>query len=172
MRYARALLDVVREEGDVVAAERDLASFVSLVDGDAQLHRALTSPAVPAARKKALVAELLARASLQPPVAKILLMLAERDRLALLPVLLEEYRERLLDLQDIVRAEVTTAVPLGVDRVEALQRVFGTMTGRHVAMTTRVDPAIIGGVITRIGSVVYDGSVRRQLERMRETLAQ
>lgn len=172
-RYARALLDVTRaERGDVEAVERDLASFVSLVDGEAALRRALVNPAIPAPRKKALVTELLARAPLQPPVAKLLLLLAERDRLALLPDVLDLYRQRLLDLRNIVRAEVTTAVPLEAGRVEALRAALGALTGGQVAMTTRVDPGLIGGVVTRIGSVVYDGSVRRQLERMREALTQ
>lgn len=170
-RYARALLDVTRtERGDVEAVERDLASFVSLVDGEAALRRALVNPAIPAPRKKALVTELLARAPLQAPVAKLLLLLADRDRLALLPDVLDVYRQRLLDLRNIVRAEVTTAVPLEAGRVEALRAALGALTGGQVAMTTRVDPGLIGGVVTRIGSVVYDGSVKRQLERIRETL--
>lgn len=171
-RYSRALLDVTRKEGDVEAAERDLASFVSLVEGDRTLARVLASPSVPAPRKKALVSELLSRAPLVPTVSKILLMMAERDRLGLLPAVLDDYRERLLELRNVVRAEVTTATELAADRVNALQQALSAMTGRQVAMTTRVDPALIGGVVTRIGSVVYDGSVRRQLERLRETLTE
>ncbi len=172
-RYARALLDVTRaEQGDVEGVERDLASFVSLADGEPALRRVLVNPAVPAPRKKALVSALLARAPLRPPVGKLLVMMAERGRLALLPDVLDHYRQRLLDLQNIVRAEVTSAVPLEAERVEALRAALGAMTGRQVAMTTRVEPGLIGGLVTRIGSVVYDGSVKRQLERMREALTQ
>ncbi|HOC17282.1 MAG TPA: ATP synthase F1 subunit delta [Vicinamibacterales bacterium] len=172
-RYARALMDVTRSEGgDLDGVERDLAAFVSLVDGEAALRRVLVNPALPAARKKALVAELLGRASLGPQVSKLLLLLAERDRLALLPDVLDHYRLRLLDLRNVVQAEVTTAVPLEAERIEALRAALAAMTGRQVAMTTRVDPGLIGGVVTRIGSTVYDGSVKRQLERMREALTQ
>ena len=99
-------------------------------------------------------------------------MMADRGRLVLLPAVLDEYRERLLELQNIVRAEVTTATELPPDRLGALQEALSAMTGRTVSMTTKVDPELIGGVVTRIGSVVYDGSVRRQLERLRETLTQ
>ena len=69
-----------------------------------------------------------------------------------------------------MRAEVTTAVPLPAERVQALARAFGGVTGRRVLVTTRVDPEVIGGVVTRVGSTVYDGSVRRHLERIREGL--
>ena len=173
VRYARALLDVTRaERGDVDAAERDLASFVSLADGDAGLRRALLNRAIPGARKKALVSDLLQRAPLQGPVSKLLLFLAERGRLALLSDILDQYRQRLLELRKVVRAEVTTAVPLDEERIKALGRALRALTGRDVTMATRVDPGIIGGVVTRIGSVVYDGSVKRQLERLRETLTQ
>jgi F-type H+-transporting ATPase subunit delta len=171
-RYAGALLEVTQKEGDVRKAERDLASFVGLVESDRTLMRVLVSPSVPAPRKKALVSELLSRSQLAPTVSKLLLMMADRDRLSLLPDVLEEYRERLLELQNIVRAEVTTATELPADRLGALQEALSAMTGRTVSMTTKVDAELIGGVVTRIGSVVYDGSVRRQLERLRETLTQ
>lgn len=166
-------MDVTRSEGgDPEGVERDLAAFVSLVDRETALRRVLVNPAVPAPRKKALVAELLGRASLGAQVSKLLLLMAERDRLALLPDVLDHYRQRLLDLRNVVKAEVTTAVPLAGDRLEALRSAIAAMTGRQVAMTTRVDPGLIGGVVTRIGSTVYDGSVKRQLERMREALTQ
>ncbi len=100
----------------------------------------------------------------------MLRLLAGRDRLVLLPDLLDEYRRRLMDLQQIVRAEVTSAVPLPAGAAPAIERALAARTGRTVAMTTRVDPAILGGVVTRIGSVVYDGSVKRQLEKMKDTL--
>jgi len=169
-RYARALLDVSRAEGDPQAAERDLATFVSLVGSHETLARVLTSPGVPLTRKSALVAQLLARLQLSGPVARILELLARRDRLVLLPDLLEEYRRRLMDYQQVIRAEVTTAVPLPADRAEALRKTIAEKTGRTVHLTTAVEPALIGGIVTRIGSVVYDGSVRRHLERIRETL--
>jgi len=169
-RYAKALLDVSRREGDPQAVERDLAAFVSLTEGHPQLARALINPAVPAQRKTALVDELLKRSPVQPVLGKLLHLLAGRDRLVLLPDMLEEYRRRLMDLQGIVRAEVTSAVPLRAGAAQAIERALAARTGRTVAMTTRVDPGILGGAVARIGSVVYDGSVKRQLEKMKDSL--
>ena len=110
--------------------------------------------------------------SVATPVAKLLLLLAERDRLVLLPDLVAVYRERLMDHLQIVRAEVTTAVPLPQDRAAQLEQRLAEVTGRRVTMTTKVDPSLIGGVVTRIGSTVYDGSVATQLQTMKQKLLQ
>jgi len=122
-------------------------------------------------RKRAAVEELTRRAKVAPMLAKLLALLAGRDRLVLLPELLAAYRERLLDHLKIVRAEVTTAVTLSPDRAKAVEQSLARMTGRTVTLETRMDPSIIGGVVARIGSTVYDGSVATQLRKMREQLA-
>ncbi|HEX7486714.1 MAG TPA: ATP synthase F1 subunit delta [Vicinamibacterales bacterium] len=169
-RYAKALFDVSRQEGDPQAEDRDLAAFVTLATGNPELARALVNAAIPAARKAALVGEILARMSVGPIVRKLIVLLAERDRLVLLPDLLVAYRRRLMDFLNIVQAEVTSAVPLPPEAAQAIERAIAERTHRTVALTFRVDQSIIGGVVTRIGSLVYDGSVKRQLEKMKETL--
>jgi F-type H+-transporting ATPase subunit delta len=171
-RYARALFDVARKEGNVEQAGRDLAAFAQLVAGHDLLARVLSNPAIPAARKRAVIEQLLARAaSLAPAVGRLLTLLADRDRLVLLPDLAAAYQDRLMEHAKVVRAEVVTAVGLPADRMAALQQGLARATGRQVQLETRVDPSIIGGAITRIGSTVYDGSVTRQLERMKEALS-
>jgi F-type H+-transporting ATPase subunit delta len=170
-RYARALFDVSLKESDPVQIGRDLASFAELMSSNAELHGALTNPAVPASAKHHITDTLATRLSLASPAHKLLLLLADRDRLAVVPDLLEVYRERLMEHQQVVRAEVTTAAPLTADRAAQLQKQLAGITGRTVDMTTSVDPSIIGGVVTRIGGVVYDGSLATQLEKLREKLA-
>ncbi len=170
-RYARALFDVALKEADVQQAGRDLDSFARIVAGNAQLERVLTNPAIPAPRKRALIDGLLEKAgTVSSPVAKLLKLLADRDRFVLLPELTAAYRTRLMEHAKVVRAEVTTAISLPADRVAALQQGLATATGRQVQLENRVDPSIIGGAITRIGSTVYDGSLTRQLERMKDAL--
>jgi F-type H+-transporting ATPase subunit delta len=172
VRYARALFDTtLAEQRDVLQVARDLRSFAALGREHATLGRVLTNPAIPAARKRAVVEQLIARAgALQPPLAKLLLMLADRDRLGILPELVQAFDDRLMDHQNVVRAELVTATPIGDDKVQALKDGLARATGRDVQLATRVDPSIIGGAVTRIGSTVYDGSVTRQLERLRDTL--
>lgn len=174
-RYARALFDVALKESDVQQAGRDLAEFAGIVAGNDGLSRVLANPAVSTAQKRGIIDELLRRAGTSSPVvAKLLRLLADRDRLVLLPEIVAGYRARLMEHQKVIRVELVTAVELPADRVAALHRRLAEATGRRaedVHLETRVDPAIIGGAITRIGSTVYDGSVTRQLAKMRETLA-
>ena len=169
-RYARALLDVLLKESTADRGAQDLASLAALLQRFPELQRAFTNPAIPAARKRGLVEELLPKLSLSVPVGKLLLMLAERDRLTLLPDLTAVYQERLEELQRVVRAEVTTATPLSPEHLAALQRRLASATGSTVKLTTKVDPSIIGGVKTRIGGTVYDGSIATQLETFRQKL--
>ena len=170
-RYARALFDVARKEGDIDQAGRDLAAFAQLVAGHELLPRVLGNPAIPPARKRAVVEQLLARTGFASPmVGKLLLLLADRDRLGLLPEIAAAYQDQLMVHAKVVRAEVITAMELPRDRIAALQQGLAQATGRQVQLETRVDPSIIGGAITRVGSTVYDGSVTRQLEKMKEAL--
>jgi len=171
LRYARALYDVVRTEGaDLAQVESELVAFSALLKGHATLDQVLLNPAVPAPRKRSIVGLLVARAQVQAIVGKLFVLLAERDRLAILPDLIAAYHERLLEYRRVVRAEVTTAVSLPTGRTEEIERALEKATGRQVALSTRVDPQIIGGVVARVGGTVYDASITRQLEKMRQRL--
>jgi F-type H+-transporting ATPase subunit delta len=170
-RYARALIEVaLKERVDLSQIETGLADFVALVSSHPNLEKALLNPAVPAPRKRAAVAELTGHAQFVPVLSKLLVLLAERDRLMLLPDLLNTFRDRIQTLQNIVRVEVTTAAPLPTERAQEIERSLAQATGRTVQLSTRVDPAIVGGIVTKIGSTVYDGSVTNHLRRMRQRL--
>jgi F-type H+-transporting ATPase subunit delta len=171
IRYARAVLDVaVKEQADLEQIERELREFADLFKQYPLLEKVLLNPAVPVPRKRAAVADLLAQAKFSSIVSKLLTLLADRDRLVLVPDLLSAYSDRLLDYRHVVRAEVTTATPIDAGRTQSIQRGLAALTGRTVTMSTRVDPTIIGGLVARIGSTVYDASAVRQLERMKEKL--
>ena len=171
IRYARALFDVAQKEADIQQVGRELAGFTAMVGSHEVLTKALSNPAIPVQRKRAVVEQLLARAgAVTPTLAKLLLLLAERDRLGLLPDLAQAYEARLREHAQVVRAELTSAVPLAADRVAALQQGLQQVTGRQVQLETRVDPTIIGGAVARIGSTVYDGSVTTQLHKVQARL--
>ncbi len=170
-RYARALLDVAIAESDPTEVARQLSDVADVIDGHEGLRRALVNPAVPAPRKRAAVAALVeSDAALGAPVKKLLVLLADRDRIGLLGGVRDAYAECVRAHLEVVQAEVTTAVPLSTDRATLLRDGLSRATGKRVTLETRVDPAILGGVVARIGSVVYDGSVTRQLERLKATL--
>jgi F-type H+-transporting ATPase subunit delta len=169
-RYARALLDVVIKEGNPEQVEKELATLAGLFAGNSELQKALANPAVPVAAKRKVVESIVARTTPAPALGKLLLMLADRDRLILIPELAEVYRERLMEHQQVISAEVTTAVPISADRVAQFEKRIAAATGRRVTMTASVDPSLIGGAVARVGSIVYDGSIATQLSKMRARL--
>jgi F-type H+-transporting ATPase subunit delta len=171
-RYARALFDVIVKQRDPAGAETELAAFADLVRTHEVLARVVATPAIPAPRKRAIAQAILDRVKPSAEVANLLLLLAERDRLTILPEVVEAYRARVLEHRQIVRAQVTTAVPIGEPHREALEKRLTRATGRTVMLEARVDPSIVGGAVTKVGSVVYDGSLSRQLTRLRERLAE
>jgi F-type H+-transporting ATPase subunit delta len=172
-RYARALFDVVLKEEpaalDTVGSQ--LHDLSALFTGNAALANALGNPAVPVSKKISVTKAVLDRVgSIASPLAKMVQMLAERDRLMLLPDIVRIYRERLMDHQKVIRGEVTTATALAPEKLRALEQGLERATGRKVMLEARVNPEIIGGVITRLGSTVYDGSVTTQLQKMKQAL--
>jgi F-type H+-transporting ATPase subunit delta len=173
IRYARALFDVaIREKADLDRIEQELAGFENLFAEYPAWKKVMLNPAVPVPRKRAAMADLTAYANTSPIVAKLLVLLAERDRLIVLPDLLAAYRDRLMTHRNVVRAEVTTSTPLVKEAADQIGQRLERVTGRTVFLQTRVDPAIIGGLVARVGGTVYDASVTRQLEKMRDQLAE
>jgi F-type H+-transporting ATPase subunit delta len=162
-RYARALFDVLLKESpqSIEKVQADLQDFANLLTGSAP---------IPATKKRAVAQELLHHASLPSPAAKLILLLADKDRLMLLPDVAKAYREQLMDHLKIVRGEVTSAMPLTDDTLRAIEQGLATATGRKVVLEAKVDASIIGGVVTRLGSTVYDGSVVTQLQKMKQAL--
>jgi F-type H+-transporting ATPase subunit delta len=172
-RYARALLDVaLQEKVDPTQVETELAAFADLIERNETLKKVLLNPAVPAPRKRAAIAEVVRQADVTAVIRKLLVLLAERDRLVLLPDLRAAYRDRLMDYQKVVRANVTTAAALDPDRAGAIERRLAEVTGRTVLLTTHVNPALVGGLVARIGGTVYDGSVTTKLEKLRTRLVE
>lgn len=170
-RYARALLDVVAKEGNPEQVQQELATFAELF-GNPELNAVLQSPAVPSTSKRGIVQALIARTNPSVQLAKLLLMLADRNRLTIVPQLAKVYDERLMELRQVVQVEVTTAIPMESSHAASFEQRLSKATGRRVKMTTAVDPSLIGGAVARIGTIVYDGSVANQLARMKERLEQ
>jgi len=171
-RHARALVDVAERAGHADAAAGELDAVASALTADPVVARILLSPVVLPAQKVAAVTALAARAGLTPTVAKLLPLLAERNALAMLPALAVAYRARLLERRNVVSASVTTAAPVAPERADAIARRLAEVSGKQVQLSTRVDPSIIGGVVARVGSTIYDGSITTQLARMRQALVE
>jgi F-type H+-transporting ATPase subunit delta len=169
-RYARALFDVSLQETDVVKVQQDLDAVVAAVAESHELSQVIESHGVPDAARRQIMVAVGATLGVSAPVGKLLGMLADRRRLDLLPDLAAVYAERLREHQNVVQADVTTAAPLSPEATEALSASLASATGKQVSMRVSVDPSLLGGVVARVGSTVYDGSVRTQLKNMRDQL--
>ena len=169
-RYAAALLEIGRESGqlDKMAAELDLAA--SAYDASHELRNAVENPLVAHPAKKAVITEVAARLGLSPVIRNTLLLLVDRRRIKTLPYIARYLGEMNDARKGVLRAEVTTATPMADDYYARLQAQLEKLTGKQVAVVRKTDPAIIAGVITRIGDRVYDGSVRARLQSMKDAL--
>jgi F-type H+-transporting ATPase subunit delta len=170
-RYARALFDVLRTAGGADRAAADLNAMGGAVRSHGELRSVFETPTISVQKKTAIVEALLAAAgSSSPEVRRMVLMLAERDRLPLLPDIADAYAELALEASRVLPAEVTTATPLSDETRAALTQALARATGADIRLSERVDPSIIGGVVAKVGSLVFDASVANQLERMRQRL--
>ena len=172
LRQARALVDVAMRQSDPERVANELDWFVEVLRKQPDVARLLSNAGIPQPKRADAVRAMAAAADLTPMVTRLLVVFSERDWLPLLPDLAAAYRARLLDRRNVVAAEITTAVPLPAEKAEAVGRRLGELSGKRVIVSTRVDPGIIGGVVARVGSTVYDGSVTGQLARMRQKLVE
>ena len=167
-RYARALFEVSCDSSDVEKTEQDILSFQQLLDDNATLSSALLSPAISVAKKRKLVQALLSRMQVSAVAERLLLMLADRDRLELLPEVGEVYSALLMEHRGEVRARITTAEPLDSLHLESMVQALAKATGRKIKVETSVDETLVGGMVTQIGSTVFDGSIAHHLDRLRQ----
>jgi F-type H+-transporting ATPase subunit delta len=173
-RYARALADVVTG-GKMAGAELvedQLKNFLGLMHESADLKNVLVSPAVKAKQKKTLVETLGAKLGFSAIARNFLFVLVDHKRISLLHEILPLFRMEMDDRLGMVQADVTSAAPLGHMERTDLEAAIAKRTGKAVRATYQVDPALIGGAVTRVGSTIYDGSVREQLQKLRAKLIQ
>lgn len=174
-RYARALADIVMAPGAPVtaaSASEQLGHFQSALESSDELRNVLLSPAVAPARKRAVITKLALQFGIAPVVRNFLLVVIDRRRIALLPEILEALQAQIDERMGIVRAQVESASELSGGQRAALEAELSRLSGKRVRGEFRVDPELIGGAVARIGSTIYDGSVRGRLISLRRKLVE
>lgn len=169
-RYAKALVELSHEKNAVDKTKADLAAFTDAVDGNTTLQKLFASPAITPEAKKSVIGELAGKLGLLQTTTRFLSYLAEAGRLRHVREVRRAFDEILADRQNRAMARITTAAPLAESELAELRKKLEAVTGKQVEMDARVDAAIIGGARAQIGSVVYDGTIRNQLDKMREQL--
>jgi len=169
-RYARALFSIGVDRGSFEQLGQELEAFVDLWAGSLELRQALENPIFKSAEKRGVLEGLLPRVAPTQDVRTFVLLLLDRRRLTAVKSIARAYGE-LVDLHTgRVRAHVTSAQPLGPAELERVRQSLARRTGKQIVLEAAVDPALIGGVVARVGDLVIDGSLRTQLGTLRDKL--
>ena len=169
-RYAKALFEIGVSENAFERFEAELGALSQVYVGSSELRMSLENPVIKTAEKQAVMRAILPRVAPSPSVQRFALLLLERGRIPLLPSIARAYRRLADDRAGQVRATVSTATPIAAADLDRVRSALEKRTGRKVIVETTVDPNLIGGIVARVGDLVLDGSVRAQLEDMRQRL--
>ncbi len=170
-RYAKALADVIMERGQTLTVADEIKSFSQIVEENSELRNVFASPVIALDRKKAVLNAILAQMQFRPTTNNFLQLLLKNQRLHQIDVVRTSLLRELDERAGVVSAEVTTARTLAVTEQENLLKQLQTATGKQVRIHFKIDPEIIGGVVTRVGSLIYDGSIKNQLALMKQQLS-
>lgn len=170
-RYASALADVAIEKGEAHEVQAELAAWEKMISENSALLEAFSNPTVAYEQKGKVLNELIARTKVRPTTANFLRTLLRNQRLAELPQVNATLAQSLDQRAGLVSAEITSARPVSEETKALLAEKLGLLTGKKARLTFDTDEGLLGGIVTRIGSTIYDGSVRNQLQRLREELA-
>ncbi|MGH9966297.1 MAG: ATP synthase F1 subunit delta [Pyrinomonadaceae bacterium] len=170
-RYASALADVVLAGGEQRPIQEELLAWESMIQTSEPLQQVLSNPTIAYDQKRALLEELIRRTKVREATGNFLRILLKNQRLTELSEINRRFALVLDERSGVVAAHVTTARPVPEDVKKALSVRLGGMTGKQVRLSFGTDEEIIGGMVTRIGSTVYDGSIRNQLEQLKGKMA-
>ncbi|HEX3282640.1 MAG TPA: ATP synthase F1 subunit delta [Pyrinomonadaceae bacterium] len=170
-RYATALADVLGEQHEEAAVRDELSKWEQMVASSPSLLEIFSNPTVGYEQKQKVLSELISRTKPSQTTENFLRVLLRNQRMADLPQVTAKLSQILDERSGVISAEVTSAQPLPVATTSALALRLGEITGKKVSLNFKTDESLLGGIVTRIGSTVYDGSVRNQLERLGEELA-
>ncbi len=169
-RYATAVFELARDAQRLDGVGSDLAGLVALMDQSADLKRLVESPVISRADQGKAILAVAERAGVDDLTRRFLGLLAEHRRLFALPGVAKAYAGMLAAHKGEVAAEVVSAAPLGAAELATLEKSIAGFVGQAVTVETRVDPALLGGVVVRVGSRMLDASLRTKLMQLEQTL--
>jgi len=169
-RYARAVMQLAEQTGNLDAIARDLRTFAAAMKESAELVSLLTNPAIRRADRRKVVDALLHRVLAQPQTKNLMALLLDGERMSSLPAISRELDTMIEAKAGRVTAEVVSARPLDPSQLSQITAALEKLSGKKVAVTKREDTALLGGVVAKVGDTVYDGSLRTQLLNLRDEL--
>lgn len=170
-RYSSALADVVLQRAEPREVQQELIVWADLLRSNANLREVFANPTIALEQKRRVLNRLIEIAKPRPTTVNFLKLLLQNQRLTELDQINKRFAAVLDDRAGVVAAQVTTARPVDPGTQQSLQTKLRNLTGKSVRIEFETDPGMIGGLVTRIGSTIYDGSVRNQLEQIKEKMA-
>ena len=169
-RYAKALILIGQEDGQADQYNTELESVVGLFDTQEGFEQALTNPLYNKNDRKKVLEAVLAATDLSAIMKSFLVLLFDKGRIGFLRDIASFYKDLADELKGVVKASIVSATELSSDAVDKIKEALSKKTGKEIVLNVEQDPSLIGGVVTKIGDLVLDGSVKTQLMNMRETL--
>ncbi|MFP4474431.1 MAG: ATP synthase F1 subunit delta [Desulfatibacillaceae bacterium] len=169
-RYAKALLLIGQEDGQTETYREELNNFVGLLEREKGLEAAISNPIYDSSARRKVLDQVLTKLELSRVMQSFLLLLFEKGRILSAGAINEVFQKLADEAKGIARAEVVAATDLDQDTVDKIRSGLSRMTGKEVLVEVEKDPSLIGGVVTRIGDLVLDGSIKTQLLNLKESL--
>jgi F-type H+-transporting ATPase subunit delta len=169
-RYTRAIFQLAREAGEEEKIGQEIEQFFAAYN-DSDLQKVLINPALPIAARKKILTQVVEAQQLSPLTVKFLSLLLDRDRLAELAGIASCYRRLLNEVRGRVEARVVSTGALDAPLVEQVRERLGRLSGKDVLLQQEIDPTLLGGLLIEIEGKIYDGSIRTQLEKMKQRIA-
>ncbi len=171
LQYANALADIALAQGAAEPAAKQLQEFAAAYEQSSELRTFLASPAVTVETKHTVIEKIIKRQGASKIVRNLLFVIADHRRTQLIPEILATFQQVIRQRQGVAEANVTSAVDLSAAQKKELAATLAKLTGKKIEMNYAQDPALLGGVVVRIGDTIYDGSLRSRLNELRSRLA-
>jgi F-type H+-transporting ATPase subunit delta len=169
-RYAKALVEIGLEKDSLDRYGADLATFTQYIDSSRDLREVLISPVFTKEDKKKIAGGVLSKMSADPMVANFISVLIDRKRIDQLQGISAAFSARVDEIRGITRGEVVSAEPLSEDELDQVTQALSDLSGKKVQLRAKVDDFLIGGLYAKVGDMVFDGTIRTQLNQLKESL--
>ena len=169
-RYAKALLIIGKEDDKAESYKEELDRFSDLITREKELEQAITNPLYDVGGRKKVLQAVIEKTGVSKVLASFLLLLFDKGRFGFLSDINEFYKKLADELKGVVRASLVSATELSSETVEKIRTTLSKKTGKDIILEVEQDPSLIGGIVSRIGDLVLDGSIKTQLLNMRESL--
>jgi len=169
-RYAKALLMIGKEDGQTETYKEELSGIAELIQREKALEQVLANPLYDAAGRRKVLVEVIDKMNFSTVMNSFLLLVFEKGRIGFIGSINDFYQKLADELKGVARASLVSATELSSEAVDKIRASLSKRTGKEVILEIEQDPTLIGGIVTRIGDLVLDGSIKTQLLNMRESL--